>query len=79
MAKQRVSADELSWIILEELGANAQSPPKWFPVAVIPDEKKGWRILLPKLDGRNVWTANVSDRVPALERRLREKYALKGD
>jgi hypothetical protein len=78
MAKQHVSANELSWIILEELEANAYSPPRWFPVAVVPDEKKGWRILLPKVDQRNVWTANVSDRIPALETRLRKKYALKG-
>jgi hypothetical protein len=76
MAKKRVSAHELNWIIQEELMANISSR-RFVPVAVVPDEKQGWRILRPKLDGRTAWTSKVADRIPAVERRLREKYALK--
>jgi hypothetical protein len=76
MAKKHVLAHELNWIVQEELMANV-SPGRWVPIAVVPDKKQGWRILRPKLDGRTAWTSKVAVRIPAVERRLREKYALK--
>jgi hypothetical protein len=75
MAKKRVSADELNWIVQEELTAGVY-PPRRVSIAVVPDDRHGWRILLQKLDGRTVWTSKISERVPAVERRLREKYSL---
>ena len=76
MSKKRVSADELNWIVQEELMANV-SPVQRVPVAVVPDDRQGWRILLPKLNGRTAWISKISERVPAIERRLRERYSLK--
>ena len=78
MIKKRVSADELNWIVQEELMANV-TPVQRVPVAVVPDDRQGWRILLPKLDGRTAWISKISERVPAIERRLRARYSLEWD
>jgi hypothetical protein len=78
MAKKRVSAEELNWIVQEELTADIY-PLRRLSLAVVPDDRHGWRILLQKLDGRTVWASKIGERVPAVERRLREKYSLKRD
>ena len=76
MAKKRVTAEELNWIVQEELTADLD-PPRRVSLAVVPDDRQGWRILLQKLDGRTVLISKISERVPAVERQLRAKYSLK--
>jgi len=76
MRRKHISADELIWIAQEELMADVPSVGR-VPVAVVPD-RKGWRILLPKPDGRNAWDdPEISKRVVAIEQRLKERYYLK--
>jgi hypothetical protein len=78
VAKKRVSAEELNWLVQQELTADLD-PLRRVSLAVIPDERQGWRVLLQKLDGRTVLVSKIGERVPAVERRLREKYSLKRD
>jgi hypothetical protein len=53
VAKKRVSAEELNWLVQQELTADLD-PLRRASLAVIPDERQGWRVLLQKLDGRTV-------------------------
>jgi hypothetical protein len=53
VAKKRVSAEELNWLVQQELTADLD-PLRRVSLAVIPDERQGWRVLLQKLDGRTV-------------------------
>ena len=76
MAKKRVTAEELNWIVQEELTADLY-PVRRVSLAVVPDDRHGWRILLQKLDGRTDLIFKISKRVPDVERRLRQKYSLK--
>ena len=77
MAKKRVTADELSWIVQQELWEGDTRSPHWVALAVVPDEKRGWRVLIPRVDLRSDWTLKASERLPKIEQRLRGKYALR--
>ena len=76
MRRKHISVDELNWIVQEELMADVPSVGR-VPVAVVPDDRQRWRILLPKPDGRNAWNSKISKRILAIEQRLKEKYYLK--
>jgi len=69
MAKKRVSAGELNWIVQQELTADVL-PARRVSLAVVPDDRQGWRILLQKLDRRTIWASKIRERVPDVERRL---------
>jgi hypothetical protein len=45
MAKKRISSVDLNWLILEEL-SDPRSRATRPPLAVIPDEKHGWRVIV---------------------------------
>ena len=76
MVKKHVSAYELSWIVLQELRDNFRFP-KNVALAVVPDERRGWRIVLPKSDGRTLSTSSFTKALAVLEKRLRKQYILK--
>lgn len=76
MTKKRISAYDLSWIVLQELRENFQFPIH-VALAVVPDEHRLWRILLPKADGRQFPTSGFAKALSVLETQLRERYTLK--
>lgn len=46
MTKKRISSVDLSWLTLEEL-SNPRSRGTRRSLAVVPDDKHGWRVVLP--------------------------------
>ena len=46
MAKKRISSVDLEWLILEELMQNRGSRAARPSLAVVPDDKRGWRALV---------------------------------
>ena len=75
MVKKHISAYELSWIVLQELRVNFRFP-KNVALAVVPDERRGWRIVLPKSDGRALAASGFTKALTVLEKRLRKRYVL---
>jgi hypothetical protein len=75
MAMMRISSVDLSWLILEEL-SDPRSRGARPPLAVIPDEKHGWRVIVA---GRSQKFLNAVDerRLADLQRRLRLVYDLR--
>lgn len=72
MAKQRISSVDLSWLISEELD---RSRSRW-SLAVVPDEKDGWRVIIPNR-GRRFWTVADEQRLAEIQSRLRLVYQLR--
>ena len=70
MRKKRISNAELSWLVQEELGINGQSR---VTLAVVPDPKRGWRIIVSK---RSELLPPIKSRLDAIEGKLRKVYAL---
>jgi hypothetical protein len=54
MAKKRISNVDLSWLISEALDAGKHQTRT--ALAVVPDEKDGWRVII-SIRGRRYWTA----------------------
>jgi len=77
MAKKRVSSVELTWIIVEQLKEDGNFQ-KGLSVAVIPDSRLGWRAVVEARAQRRM-TAKAQRRFAAIEKELREIYALSGD
>ena len=75
MAKQRISSVDLGWLISEELFDPARSRIRT-SLAVVPDEKDGWRVIIPNR-GRRFWTAADEQRLAEIQRRLRSVYQLR--
>ena len=75
MAKKRISSVDLSWLILEEL-SNPRSRAARPPLAVIPDEKHGWRVIVAT---RSQKFLNAVDerRLADVQQRLRLVYDLR--
>jgi hypothetical protein len=73
MAKQRISSVDLSWLISEELDSGGRSRTS---LAVVPDEKDGWRIIVANGD-RRFLTAADEQRLAEIQRRLRLVYQLR--
>ena len=78
MVKKHISAYELSWIVLQELRDKFQFPNN-VAIAVVPDERRGWRIVLPKSDGRALSASGFTKAITVLEKRLRKRYVLKDE
>jgi hypothetical protein len=75
MAKKRISSVELSWLISEQLfdpGSRAART----TLAVVSDDKHGWRVIVGKLEERYL-TADVKRRLADVQRRLRLEYELR--
>lgn len=71
MAKKRVSSIDLSWQFFERMRDDAVFP-KGLSVAVVPDDKLGWRAVL---RGRRM-SAPAQRRFKAIEKQLRETFTL---
>lgn len=74
MAKKRISSVDLSWLILEEL-FDPGSRGARTSLAVVQDEKHGWRVIVAKSSQRFL-TADDERRLAAVQRRLRLVYEL---
>ena len=76
MAKKRISSVDLGWLILEELmqdrGSRAPRP----SLAVVPDDKRGWRAVL-AASSQRFMTAENERELTAVQNRLRLKYELR--
>jgi hypothetical protein len=75
MAKKRISSVDLSWLISEEL-ADPGSRRARMSLAVIPDDKDGWRVIVSKR-GQRFLTADDKRRLADVQRRLRLVYELR--
>lgn len=72
--KKRISSTDLSWQFFERMRDNAVFQ-KGVSVAVVPDDKLGWRAVL---RGRKM-SAPAQRRFKAIEKQLRETFALSKD
>jgi hypothetical protein len=75
MAKKRISSVDLSWLISEEL-ADPGSRRARMVLAVVPDDKDDWRIVVGKGDERFL-TTNDKRRLVEVQERLRLVYELR--
>ena len=75
MAKKRISSVDLAWLISEELfeSKGDRSRPS---LAVVPDVKDGWRVIVGNIS-RKYWTAADQQRLVDVQRRLRTAYDLR--
>jgi hypothetical protein len=75
MAKKRISSVDLNWIISEQL-FDLGSRRARMSLAVVPDEKESWRVIVDKR-GRGFLTALDEQRLAEVQRRLRMVYELR--
>lgn len=74
MAKKRISSVDLSWLILEELSA-PRSRGTRMSLAVVPDDKHGWRVVVANRGQR--FLAEDERKLADVQRRLRLAYELR--
>jgi hypothetical protein len=73
MAKQAISANDLSWIVLEELREAGFSPQG---IAIVSDGKgSDWRVVV-EARSRTYMQKDDMRRLEAIEKKLRTVYAL---
>lgn len=76
MAKKRISSVDLEWLILEELmqdrGSRAPRP----SLAVVPDNKRGWRAVV-AAGSQRFMTVESERELTAVQNRLRLMYELR--
>jgi hypothetical protein len=75
MAKKRISSVDLSWLILEEL-SDPRSRGTRMSLAVVPDDKHGWRVVVANR-GQRFLTVDDERRLADVQRRLRLVYELR--
>jgi hypothetical protein len=75
MAKKRISSVDLNWLILKEL-SDPRSRAKRPSLAVIPDEKQGWRVIVAR-ESQKFLNAVDERRLADVQRRLRLVYDLR--
>jgi hypothetical protein len=73
MTKTRVTADELIWILGEELKGRKECPAAVM-IAVVPDRVAGWAVIIGKTQRRS--HPGCVKTIRAMEKRLIEKYTL---
>jgi hypothetical protein len=74
MAKKHISGTDLIWRVLEEFSQPGSRSPR-MSIAVVPDDKHGWRVIVDNR-GRRFLKAADQRRLAGIERRLRIVYAL---
>jgi hypothetical protein len=74
MAKKRIKSVDLGWIILEQLKEEKEFT-HGMSLAVVPDEKKGWRTIV-SAGGRKLMRPSVERRLAAVEKKLQSVYTL---
>ena len=75
MAKKRISSVDLGWLILEELEGHGSRTPR-LTLAIVPDDKRGWRAVL-AASSQRFMTAENERELTAVQNRLRMKYGLR--
>jgi hypothetical protein len=75
MAKKRISSVDLTWLISEEMHDSGSRRSRMV-LAVVADDKHGWRIVVGKRDERFV-TAKDRRRLVQVQKRLRLVYELR--
>jgi hypothetical protein len=75
MAKKRISSVDLGWLILEELEGRGSRTPR-LTLAIVPDDKRGWRAVL-AASSQRFMTAENERELTAVQNRLRLKYKLR--
>jgi hypothetical protein len=74
MAKKLISSSDLSWLVSERL-SELRSESARISVAVVPDEKVGWRAIVDSR-GRRYLTSLDEQRLADVQRTLRLIYEL---
>ena len=74
MARKRISSVDLSWLISEELFDSGSRAAR-MSLAVVPDDKYGWRVIVANR-GQRYLTADDKRRLADVQRRLRLLYEL---
>ena len=74
MAKKRISSVDLAWLISEEVFVPKGDRSR-VSLAVVPDDKDGWRIIVGNRSRRHV-TAADQQRLANIQRRLRLIYRI---
>ncbi len=76
MAKKRISGVDLEWLILEEFmqdrGSRAFRP----TIAIVPDDKRGWRAVV-AAGSQRFMTVESERELIAVQDRLLSKYKLR--
>ena len=75
MAKKRISSVDLGCLILEELEGRGSRTPR-LTLAIVPDDKRGWRAVV-AASSRRFLTAENERELIAVQNRLRLKYELR--
>ena len=75
MAKKRISSVDSGWLILEELEGRGSRTPR-LTLAIVPDDKRGWRAVL-AASSQRFMTAENERELTAVQNRLRMKYGLR--
>ena len=74
MTKKRISSVDLAWIISEQLSELRSSSAR-ISLAIVTDEKNGWRLIVDKR-GRRYLTAGDEQRLADIQQKLRLRYEL---
>jgi hypothetical protein len=74
VARKRISSVDLSWLISEELFDSGSRAAR-MSLAVVPDDKHGWRVIV-ATRGQRFLTADDKRRLSAVQQKLRLVYAL---
>jgi hypothetical protein len=74
MAKKKISSVDLIWLILEKLSDPRSRSPRP-SLAVIPDDKHGWRVIVSN-SSKRLLKADDMSRLTDVQRQLRLVYEL---
>lgn len=77
MARKRVSSVDLNWMIVEQM-KDGDDCPVGLSIAVIPDDKLGWRAIVNARSQKRL-TTRAMRRFAAIQKELQASYALSGD
>jgi hypothetical protein len=75
MAKTQISEAELIWRVLAKFSEPGSRSPR-MTIAVVPDDKHGWRVIVANRD-RRFLTVAAQRRLADIQRRLRLVYGLR--
>lgn len=75
--KERISGADLNWRVIEQIRADGTVPPQ-VTIAVVPDDKLGWRVIIGK-GSRRLVKPERARRIWAIQSELRSKYDLADD
>jgi hypothetical protein len=77
MARKRVSSVDLNWMIVEQM-KDGDDCPVGLSIAVIPDDKLGWRAIVNARSQRRL-NARAMRRFAAIQKELQASYSLSND